>query len=226
MREQLSNGKQKGNVTARSRLCCNVNCEKDSSSSCFLSSLPKYFYGNSNENDSPRRMNATTSFFSSFSFSHLFKMHLQLFFLSYCLKITEKVAFFIKGNVVYFCINFSCLFTVSALCLQFQLFVYSFSCFFTFLVRNAAVCLQFCVLFHLFVYTSGADFNCLFTSLMRISAVCLNSLFTYLVLYLAVCLLFSVLFLLFVYIFFNANFSCLFTFYYVLQLLFTFSVQT
>ena len=35
LREQLSNGKQKGNVTARSRLCCNVNCEKDSSSSCF-----------------------------------------------------------------------------------------------------------------------------------------------------------------------------------------------
>ena len=39
----LSSNPLKGNVTARSRLCCNLNCEKDSSSSCFFIFVAKVF---------------------------------------------------------------------------------------------------------------------------------------------------------------------------------------
>ena len=113
---------------------CNVNCTPNRLFLLFFG-CQSIFMGNSNENgDSPtRNSESIKNIFSSCSFSHLFKMHLQLFFYSQCLKYQkwshlsetkQNVRVFQTMSAVYshFVRDFSCLFTtlmwISVVCLQ------------------------------------------------------------------------------------------------------------
>ena len=124
---------------------CNVNCTPNRLFLLFFG-CQSIFMGNSNENgDSPRRISeCINDIFSSCSFSHLFKMHLQLFFFSQCLKY-QNSHIYLKLNKRFECFKLcqlfiyifvSCLFAyfgsfqvTSAIYLHFSCFI---SCLFTF----------------------------------------------------------------------------------------------